>query len=73
MIPRLEADGLIKAVSQRGLQIMRIDLPMVHDAFGLREMIEAAAIVAFVRRASTTRSAPTASDWSVSLRPRLKP
>jgi DNA-binding GntR family transcriptional regulator len=52
MIPRLEADGLIKAVSQRGLQIMRIDLRMVHDAFGLREMIEAAAIAAFVRRAA---------------------
>jgi DNA-binding GntR family transcriptional regulator len=52
MIPRLEAEGLIKPISQRGLQIARIDLDMVHDAFGLRKMIEAAAIAAFVRSAS---------------------
>ncbi len=52
MIPRLEAEGLIKTISQRGLQIARIDLEMVHDAFGLRKMIEASAIAAFVRTAS---------------------
>jgi DNA-binding GntR family transcriptional regulator len=52
MIPRLEAEGLIKPISQRGLQIARIDLEMVHDAFGLRKMIETAAIASFVRHAS---------------------
>lgn len=52
MIPRLEAEGLLKPISQRGLQIARIDLEMVHDAFGLRKMIEASAIANFVRSAS---------------------
>jgi DNA-binding GntR family transcriptional regulator len=52
MIPRLEAEGLIKAVSQRGLQIVHIDLQMVIDAFQLREMIEANAVVAFARKAT---------------------
>ncbi|HWK47984.1 MAG TPA: GntR family transcriptional regulator [Stellaceae bacterium] len=52
MIPRLEAEGLIKAISQRGLQIARIDLPMVQDAFQLREMVELMAVAAFARHAS---------------------
>ena len=52
MIPRLEAEGLIKAVSQRGLQIVHVDLQMVLDAFQLREMIETTAVQAFVARAS---------------------
>ncbi|MDR3435762.1 GntR family transcriptional regulator [Telmatospirillum sp.] len=52
MIPRLEAEGLIKAIRQRGLQIVHIDLQMVIDAFQLREMIETVAVTAFVRNAS---------------------
>jgi len=52
MIPRLEAEGLIKAIRQRGLQIVHIDLQMVIDAFQLREMIETTAVVAYVRNAS---------------------
>lgn len=51
MIPRLEAEGLIRAINQRGLQIVHVDLQMVIDAFQLREMIETTAIVAFVRKA----------------------
>jgi len=51
MIPRLEAEGLIKAISQRGLQIVHVDLQMVLDAFQLREMIETTAVQAFVARA----------------------
>jgi DNA-binding GntR family transcriptional regulator len=52
MIPRLEAEGLIRAISQRGLQIVHIDLQMVVDAFQLREMIETNAVASFVRNAS---------------------
>ncbi len=52
MIPRLEAEGLIKAFSQRGLQIVHIDLQMVVEAFQLREMVEMAAIAEFSKRAS---------------------
>ncbi len=52
MIPRLEAEGLLRAISQRGLQIARIDPSLVHDSFQLREMIELQAIDAFVRTAT---------------------
>lgn len=51
IIPRLEAEGMLKAISQRGLQIVRIDLRMVTEAFQLREVVETDAISAFLRRA----------------------
>jgi len=51
MIPRLEAEGLIKGISHRGLQIARIDPKMVREAFQLREMIELCAVAAFARQA----------------------
>ncbi|WP_018610579.1 GntR family transcriptional regulator [Uliginosibacterium gangwonense] len=52
MIPRLEAEGLIKAISQRGLQIVHIDLKMVVEAFQLREMLELTGLAEFSRRTS---------------------
>jgi DNA-binding GntR family transcriptional regulator len=51
MIPRLEAEGLIKAISQRGLQIARIDPNLIQDSFQLREMLELQAVAAFTRHA----------------------
>jgi DNA-binding GntR family transcriptional regulator len=51
MIPRLEADGLIKTVPKRGLQILSIDLDLVRNAFQLRSIIEGAAISEFCRTA----------------------
>ena len=47
MIPRLEADGLIQTVPQRGLKVLSIDLDLVRNAFQLRHIIEAEAIAAF--------------------------
>ncbi|MDR3516597.1 MAG: GntR family transcriptional regulator [Azospirillaceae bacterium] len=52
MIPRLEAEGLIKAFSQRGLQIVHVDLQMVAEAFQLREMVETTGLAEFARIAS---------------------
>lgn len=52
MVPRLEAEGLIKVISQRGLQIAHVDLQMVVEAFQLREMVETAGLAAFARQAS---------------------
>ena len=49
MIPRLEAEGLLKAFAQRGLQVVHIDLRMVREAFQLREFIELAAVQAYAR------------------------
>jgi DNA-binding GntR family transcriptional regulator len=51
MIPRLEADGLLRTLPQRGLQVATLDLAMMRDAFQLRETIECAALVQFVRTA----------------------
>lgn len=53
MIPRLEADGLIKTVPKRGLQILSIDLDLVRNAFQLRSIIEGAAIEAFCKNATS--------------------
>lgn len=39
-IPRLEAEGLIKTVPQRGLQIANVDLKLVKNAFQLRLILE---------------------------------
>ena len=40
VIPRLEAEGLIKTVPQRGLQIANVDLKLVKNAFQLRMILE---------------------------------
>jgi|SRR5271165_242612 len=52
MIPRLEADGLMNAIPQRGLQVASVDLRLVREAFQLREIIECAAVVDFARTAT---------------------
>ena len=51
MVPRLEADGLIKTVPKRGLQILSIDLDLVRNAFQLRQIIEGEAISEFCKTA----------------------
>lgn len=51
MIPRLEADGLIVTVPQRGLQIVPVDAKLIRSAFQLRRMIEREAMIEFLRRA----------------------
>jgi DNA-binding GntR family transcriptional regulator len=52
LIPRLEADGLIETVPQRGMQIANVDLKMVRNAFQFRMIIEKAAARHFVQTAT---------------------
>ncbi len=52
LVPRLEAEGLIKTVPQRGLQIAHIDLNLIRDAFQLRMFLEKEAVALFARSAS---------------------
>jgi DNA-binding GntR family transcriptional regulator len=52
LIPRLEAEGLIKTVPQRGLQIAHIDLNLIREAFQLRLFLEKEAVALFVKAAS---------------------
>ena len=51
MIPRLEADGLIKTISQLGLQILSINVEPVRNAYQLLTVIEAEAISEFLKAA----------------------
>jgi DNA-binding GntR family transcriptional regulator len=52
MIPRLEADGLIRAIAHRGLQVAPVDLILIRNAFQLRLMIEREAVSGFCASAS---------------------
>lgn len=47
LIPRLEAEGLLRTVPQRGLQIAHVDLKLINNAFGLRMLLEREAAVRF--------------------------
>lgn len=51
LIPRLEAEGLIRTVPQRGLQIAHVDLKLINNAFGLRLILERAAAAQFTMQA----------------------
>lgn len=52
LIPRLEAEGLIKTVPQRGMQVAHVDLGLVRDAFGFRLLLEREAAAAYAVRAT---------------------
>jgi DNA-binding GntR family transcriptional regulator len=51
-IPRLEADGLIATLRQRGLQIASIDVRFVRNAYRLRRILESEATAHAARQAS---------------------
>lgn len=52
LIPRLEADGLIKTVPQRGMQIAHVDMSLVRNAFQFRLFLEREAASLFAVSAS---------------------
>ncbi|HVX99406.1 MAG TPA: GntR family transcriptional regulator [Pseudorhodoplanes sp.] len=52
LVPRLEAEGLIKIVPQRGMQIVHVDLNMIRDAFQFRLFLEREAVAIFTENAS---------------------
>jgi DNA-binding GntR family transcriptional regulator len=47
LIPRLEADGLIKTVPQRGMQVCHVDMQLVRNAFQFRLFLERQAAAQF--------------------------
>ena len=51
LIPRLEVDGLISTVPQRGLQIAHVDLDLIRNAFQFRYFLEKQAVREYVRSA----------------------
>lgn len=52
LIPRLEADGLIKTVPQRGMQIAHVDLNLIRNAFQFRLILEKEAAAHFAETAT---------------------
>lgn len=60
MIPRLEADGLIVTVPQRGMQIANVDVKLVRNCYHLRTVLEKEAIAHFTRTAGDAELAEQA-------------
>jgi len=54
LIPRLEAEGLLRTVPQRGLQIANVDLKLVNNAFQFRLLLEREAATRFCASVSET-------------------
>ncbi len=52
LIPRLEAEGLVRTVPQRGMQVAHVDLNLIKDAFQFRLFIECQAVAIFAAEAS---------------------
>ena len=52
LVPRLEAEGLIKIAPQRGMQVVHVDLNMIRDAFQFRLFLEREAVAIFTESAS---------------------
>lgn len=52
LIPRLEADGLIQTIPNRGLQVLHIDLKLIENAFELRLILERRAVAHYCDTAS---------------------
>ncbi|MBE9607211.1 GntR family transcriptional regulator [Acetobacteraceae bacterium H6797] len=47
LIPRLEAEGLIRTIPQRGMQIAQVDLSLIRQAFQFRLFLEREAVALF--------------------------
>ncbi len=52
VIPRLEAEGLLLTIPQRGLQIANVDVKLVRNAFQLRITLEKEAVAQFALSAT---------------------
>jgi len=55
LVPRLEAEGLIRTAPQRGMQVPQVDLNLVRNAFQFREFIEVAAVRLFAANGDPKR------------------
>jgi DNA-binding GntR family transcriptional regulator len=60
LVPRLEAEGLITTVPQRGMQVAHVDLSLIRNAFQFRLFLEREAAALFAETASDARIAAQA-------------
>lgn len=68
LVPRLEADGLITTIPQRGMQVAHIDLELVRNAFQLRMFLELEAAMLFAVNAPDDLIAQIRADHEAILR-----
>lgn len=66
-VPRLEAEGLLVTVPQRGLMVPSLDIGFVRDAYQLRRLIELAAVPTVVDRMPQSE-VQELLDWHRSMR-----
>lgn len=52
IVPRLEVEGLIKTVPQRGMQVAHIDVVLIREAFQFRLFMEREAVMEYVATVS---------------------
>ncbi|TIU05342.1 MAG: GntR family transcriptional regulator, partial [Mesorhizobium sp.] len=52
IVPRLEAEGLLMTIPQRGMQIAHIDISLIREAFQFRLFMEREAVALFTVNAS---------------------
>ncbi|WEZ85923.1 GntR family transcriptional regulator (plasmid) [Rhizobium sp. 32-5/1] len=69
-VPRLEAEGLLVTVPQRGLMVPSLDIGFVRDAYQLRRLIELAAVPTVIDRLPHS-VVQELLDWHSNMRTRL--
>lgn len=57
LIPRLEAEGLITTVPQRGMQVAHVDLSLIRNAYQFRLFLESQATALFAQNRSEEAAA----------------
>ena len=70
-VPRLEAEGLLQTVPQRGLMVPSLDIAFVRDAYQLRRVLEMSAIPAAIER-MTDEAIDELIRWHRDLRARAE-
>lgn len=62
LIPRLEVEGLIVTVPQRGLQVPSLELGLIRNAYELRALLEVSAVKYFVKAGTDAQLRTLAAD-----------
>ncbi|TBW36080.1 GntR family transcriptional regulator [Siculibacillus lacustris] len=73
IIPRLEVEGLIKTVPQRGMQVAHVDFDLIREAFQFRLFLEREAVAVFTREASDAELAALRAEHEAILAEALSP
>lgn len=69
-IPRLEAEGLLQTLPQRGLMVPSLDVTFIREAYQMRQVIELSAIPDLIQRLDPTTIRGWL-DWHMAARERL--